>query len=168
PGPERRGPAKPGRERAAASSARRTRRASEGPILPPAPRTATSPSRPRANATSASAGRASRSSSSSSSRTASGQRGRLLTPRHHADGLEGRPQSYAEDPPGREALDVGDLSGTQVGGRPVVGLAFDEPVVDLGEPVTVTREELGMVEGVVQQGRELQVETVPGEDVLVE
>ena len=46
--------------------------------------------------------------------------------------------------------------------------AVDQVVVHLGEAVPQPDEELRVVEGVVQQGRELEPEAVLGDDVLVE
>src|SRR5262245_35792255 len=179
----------------AASAARRTSRAREGPIFPPAPRTATSPGRLRRSSMSAGEGRERSSSSCASFSTTGGNaavpdpatRGSVMTrsfsaaagkqrngawPRagSHAPStrLERSSQPYSEDSPGCEPFYVCYRVRPQDPGTAVVRVAVHEEAVELGEAGAVSGEELRVVEGVVEQGRELELEPRLGDDVLVE
>src|SRR5260221_9768805 len=183
---EKRGAARTRYRAPAAAPARRTRRASEGPIFPPAPRTRTSSVRVRAKATSAGEGRARSSSRWASSSTVGGSVSLMgpldgyhenesgvtplrggITPRTCV-GLERGPYADPEDPPRREPLHVGYRARAEHPGRPVVRVAVVQERREVGEVAPVVREELGMVERVVQERGELQTEGLAGNEVLVE
>ncbi len=168
----------------AAYEARRTRRASEGPILPPAPRTRTSSVRVRAKATSAAKGakaapRAAlrpRWCRGSCGPRGRGQGSRLdkkwrVAPAQGRGGggatrRPGRLRTWPVSPirktlPGEKPSTLLMLSRPQHGGGAVVRVAVDEVRVQLPtKPLAVAGEELRVVEGVVEQGRELQAEAV--------
>src|SRR5258707_366387 len=90
-------------------------------------------------------------------------------PRYHVTGsLERGSYPQPEDPSGGEPLHVGDRAAAEYPRDAVVRDSVVQEVGQVGEVVSVRREELGMVEGVVQQGGELQPELVLADEVLVE
>ena len=142
----------------ARSAARRTRRASEGPILPPAPRIRMSGSRRATVATSSSVGSASRSSSSAlgTIRSGPGQASSTVL-------LSGAFRTGCRRPsrmtrPTEKPSTLADGIGVERGRDAVVGLAAEQVVGEVHEPAGAEPDgELRMVEGVVEQRRELDV-----------
>src|SRR6185295_3476330 len=93
-----------------------------------------------------------------------------VAPRGGPRRLASESRSYAdpEDPSGREPLHVPYRARAEHGGAPVVRILVDEERCEVGEPTPVVREELRMVERVVQECGELEAEALAGHDVLVE
>src|SRR4029079_12694782 len=94
----------------------------------------------------------------------------FMNPRRLITGgsLEGRPQPESYMSSGGEAFDAVDRSFPENGRLSIVEVAVLQEAVELHEAGPVPDEELRVVEGVVEERRELHLHAVARHDVLVE